>query len=57
MRIAVDVRQPLAVFIGGLSGLAWLTPAVWGESPYARYLSHHSLAQLGSGGGGLPMAG
>ena len=32
----------------GLSGIAWLTLAVWGQSPYGRYLDHQQLD--GSGG-------
>src|SRR5438034_11400487 len=42
----IDVRRPFALFFGGLIGLAWVTLALWGQSPYARYLSHHSLEQV-----------
>jgi predicted metal-binding membrane protein len=38
----------LAPILLGLSGLAWLTLAVWGQSPYGRYLDHQQLD--GSGG-------
>src|SRR5919108_3859859 len=30
-----------------LSGLAWLTLVVWGQSPYARYLDHQQLDASG----------
>ena len=46
----VDVRRPFALFFGGLVGLAWVTLALWGQSPYARYLSHHDLEQVRGGG-------
>jgi predicted metal-binding membrane protein len=50
VRPAVDVRRPFTLFFGGLIGLAWLTLALWGQSPYARYLSHHSLEDVRGGG-------
>src|SRR5438128_3107005 len=50
MRTTVDVRRPFVLFFIGLIGLAWLTLAVWGQSPYGRYLSHHSLEQVRGGG-------
>src|SRR3712207_3827837 len=38
----------------GLIALAWLALWVWGQSPYGRFLSHHSLEALrGDGGGAL----
>jgi predicted metal-binding membrane protein len=46
MWASVDARRPFALFFGGLIGLAWVTLALWGQSPYARYLSHHSLEQV-----------
>jgi predicted metal-binding membrane protein len=49
MRAFVDVRRPFALFFGGLIGLAWVTLALWGQSPYARYLSHHNLEQVRGG--------
>src|ERR687886_811192 len=45
-----DVRRPFTLFFGGLIALAWVTLALWGQSPYARYLSHHSLDQVRGGG-------
>jgi predicted metal-binding membrane protein len=39
----------------GLVALAWLTLWVWGNSPYARLLSHDSAAAAG-GGAGLALA-
>jgi predicted metal-binding membrane protein len=52
MRAAVDVRRPFVLLLSGLVGLSWLALAVWGQSPYGRYLNHHSLDQ-NQGGGGL----
>src|SRR5207237_9214090 len=46
----IDVRRPFALFFGGLIGLGWVTLALWGQSPFARYLSHHSLEQVRGGG-------
>jgi predicted metal-binding membrane protein len=43
---AIGVRRPFGLFIGGLIVLAWVTLAIWGQSPYGRYLSHHSLEQV-----------
>jgi predicted metal-binding membrane protein len=50
MRPTVDLKRPFVVFFGGLIGLAWVTLALWGQSPYARYLSHHSLEDVRGGG-------
>jgi predicted metal-binding membrane protein len=46
----IDARRPFALLFGGLVALAWVTLALWGQSPYARYLSHHSLEQVRGGG-------
>jgi len=49
----LDVRRRKAaagLAIGGLAAAAWLALAVWGASPYGRYLDHDGL--LGSGLGG-----
>jgi predicted metal-binding membrane protein len=46
MWVNVNTRRPLATLVLGLSGLAWLALWAWGNSPYARYLSHDALAQL-----------
>src|SRR3979411_3124379 len=46
----IDVRRPFGLFFGGLIGLAWVTLALWGQSPYARYLSHHDLEHVRGGG-------
>jgi predicted metal-binding membrane protein len=35
--------------LGALIALAWLVLWVWGESPYARFLSHHNLGEPGGG--------
>jgi predicted metal-binding membrane protein len=36
--------------LGALIALAWLALWVWGQSPYARFLSHHHLGELRGGG-------
>lgn len=50
MRVAVDLRRPFGLFFGALVALAWVTLALWGQSPYARYLSHHDLEVVRGGG-------
>ncbi len=45
-----DLRRPFTLALLALSGLAWLTLVVWGQSPYGRYLSHHSLDDVRGGG-------
>ena len=42
----VNTRRPLIVALIALSGLAWLTLWLWGQSPYSRYLDHHNLAAV-----------
>lgn len=46
----LDLRRPLAPILLALSALAWLTLIVLGQSPYGRYLSHHSLDDVRGGG-------
>jgi predicted metal-binding membrane protein len=46
MRPTVDARRPFTLSFGALIGLAWVTLALWGQSPYGRYLSHHSLDEV-----------
>jgi predicted metal-binding membrane protein len=48
----VDARRPFVVLVLTLVALAWLALVVWGQSPYARYLSHHELGDLALGGSG-----
>src|SRR5579885_1316844 len=43
-----DARLPV---IGALVALAWLTLAIWGQSPYGRYLDHGQWLQSGFVGG------
>src|SRR5713226_8788283 len=45
-----DVRRPFGLILLALIALAWLTLVVWGQSPYGRYLSHHSLDEVRGGG-------
>ncbi len=46
----VDDRRLFTVLLTTLIVLAWLTLWVWGRSPYARFLSHHQLAEVRGGG-------
>jgi predicted metal-binding membrane protein len=46
----VSDRKLLGVLLGALIGLAWLALWIWGQSPYTRYLSHHSLEEVRGGG-------
>jgi predicted metal-binding membrane protein len=46
----LDIRRPFGLILLALIGLAWLTLVVWGQSPYGRYLSHHSLDDVRGGG-------
>lgn len=50
MRAPADRRYFLPL-MGALIALAWLALWAWGQSPYARFLSHHSLDELRGGGG------
>jgi len=42
----VEDRRALIALLVALAALAWLALWVWGQSPYGRYLSHHSLAEV-----------
>jgi predicted metal-binding membrane protein len=44
---ALDRRDAWLPVIGGLVALAWLTLAVWNQSPYGRYLDHGEWLQSG----------
>ena len=45
-----DLRRPFTLILLALIALAWLTLVIWGQSPYSRYLSHHSLDEVRGGG-------
>ena len=47
MNIAADRRAFLGS-IGALVILAWMTLWIWDRSPYARYLDHGSLSEIGT---------
>jgi len=47
---AFDRRDAWLPVIGGLIALAWLTLAVWAQSPYGRYLDHGEWLELGFAG-------
>ncbi len=44
---ALERRDAWLPVIGGLIGLAWLTLAVWEQTPYGRYLDHGGWLQSG----------
>jgi predicted metal-binding membrane protein len=47
---ALANRTYFLPLVGVLIALAWLALWIWGQSPYARFLSHHQLGELrGSG--------
>ena len=39
-------RGYFLLLMGALIALAWLALWAWGQSPYARFLGHHSLYEL-----------
>jgi predicted metal-binding membrane protein len=55
VRVSVDGRRPFTITLLGLVALAWAALWVWGNSPYARLLSHDAAAVSG-GGPGLALA-
>jgi predicted metal-binding membrane protein len=46
----LSLRRPFPLILLALVALAWVTLVAWGQSPYARYLSHHSLDEVRGGG-------
>jgi len=46
----VDNRPYFAPLLVGLIVLAWVVLIAWGESPYDRFLSHHSLGEVRGNG-------
>jgi predicted metal-binding membrane protein len=49
MRV-LDRHNAWLPVIGGLVGLAWLTLAIWEQSPYGRYLDHGRWTEIGLAG-------
>src|SRR5215218_8265338 len=47
---ALANRTYFLPLMGALIALAWLALWAWGQSPYARFLSHHHLDELRAGG-------
>ncbi len=45
----VDNRKYFAVALLALVALAWLALIAWGQSPYARFLDHEQLEEVGLG--------
>lgn len=43
---SVAARHVFGLVCGALCGLAWLLLALWGLSPYARYLRHDILVEV-----------
>jgi predicted metal-binding membrane protein len=52
MSITRDIRVVSPALLAPI-GLAWLALALWGVSPYARYLHHDALAEIGSSQGAV----
>jgi len=54
----VDNRRYFAPLLLALIAIAWLALIVWGQSPYARFLSHEELGDvsIGLNAGGLGIA-
>jgi predicted metal-binding membrane protein len=52
MQTADRPRAFLPILVG-LVALAWLSLALWGQSPWSRYLDHHALADISVGRDGL----
>jgi len=50
MWLTPDLRRPVVPILLALVALAWVTLIVLGQSPYGRYLSHHSLDAVRGGG-------
>lgn len=48
-------RRVFLAVLGSLVGFAWIALWIWGRSPYARYLSHQQLGELGAGSVLLPI--
>ena len=53
MRVKVDNRRLFGGLLLALIVLAWLGLAVWGQSPYGRYLDHEELGELSGGDAAL----
>ncbi len=49
----VENQKLFLSLLGALIALAWLGLAVWGQSPYGRYLDHGQLAELRAEDAGL----
>jgi predicted metal-binding membrane protein len=47
---AFDRRNAWLPAVGGLVALAWLTLAIWEQSPYGRYLDHGGWTEIGLAG-------
>jgi predicted metal-binding membrane protein len=45
--LVLDRRNAWLPAVGGLIALAWLTLAIWAQSPYGRYLDHGEWLQKG----------
>src|SRR5918997_937825 len=43
-----DDRRLFAATMAALIAMTWLTLAIWSASPYARFLDHEALGELGS---------
>ena len=53
-RSRIDLR-PFSAVMAGVISLAWLSLWLWGQSPYARLLSHQELGEVGLQGSYLTL--
>src|SRR5262245_26686968 len=44
---ALPRNRPFVPLVGGLIVLAWITLALWEQSPYGRYLDHGRWTEIG----------
>ena len=56
MWAAYDDRRPFFVVMAALIAVTWLALGIWSVSPYARFLDHEALGEIGSAFGGQYLA-
>ena len=56
MWAAYDDRRPFLIVMAALIAMTWLALWIWSISPYARFLGHEGIGDLGSAFGGQYLA-
>ena len=56
MWAAYDDRRPFLIVMAALIAITWLALWIWSISPYARFLGHEEIGDLGSAFGGQYLA-